>query len=214
MYTQEQWDQAQDLILNTTLPITEIAERTNIKYHALYTKAKSKRWLNARDLNDNNRAADRLVDIVRDITGQVTDINEHALAMIEALQNSYRIIIVRDQFGHLHYQNMRPVWPGMPDNFEHLTEEAQQVQLRTIEPSRLQSFLSDIMSVLELKMSNVEFITKHFKGTLPKLDIFALDITRRAADPTIDILASPESPKLLEEIRKQKLLLAAGNEVK
>lgn len=212
MYTQEQWDRAQELILNTTLPITEIAEKLDIKYHALYTKAKSRRWLNARDLNDNNRAADRLVDIVRDITGQVTDINEHALAMIEALQNSYRIVIVRDRDGHLHYQNMRPIWPNMPDNFAQMTEAAQQVELRTIEPGRLQSFLSDIMSVLELKMSNVEFITKNFKGTLPKLDIFALDIRRRAADPTIDILASPDSPKMLEEIRKQKLLLAAGSQ--
>lgn len=211
MYTQEQWDKAQDLILNTTLPITEISERVGIKYHALYTKAKTKRWLNARDLMDNNKAAERLVDIIRDITGQVTDINEHALAMLESLQNAYRIVIIRDADGHLHYQNMRPIWPGMPDNFDQLTEEAQQVQLRTIEPTRLQSFLSDIMSVLELKMSNVEFITKNFKGSLPKLDIFALDLQRRAADPMIDIIATPDSPKLLEEIRKQKLLLRAGH---
>lgn len=209
MYTDDQWEEAQRLVLNTSLPITIIAERTGIKYHALYTRAKTKRWLNARDLNDNNRATERLVDIVRDITGQVTDTNEHALAMIEALQNSHRIIIVRDPEGHLHYQNMRPTWPGQPDNYDNLTEEAQQIHLRTIETGRLQSFLSDIMAVLELKMTNVEFIAKNFKGTLPKLDIFALDIQRRDADPNIDILATPDSPKMLEEIRKQKLLLSA-----
>lgn len=211
MYTPTQWEMAQDLVIGTNDSLASIAGKTGINYNTLYTRAKAKKWLNTRDLNDNSRAAERLIDIIRDITGHVTDINEHALAMAEALQNAYRISIVRDINGHLHYQNMRPTWPGIPDNYDQLTAEAQQVQLRTIEPGRLQSFLSDIMAVLELKISNVEFITKNFKGALPKLDIYALDIQRRDADPTIDILATPDSPRLLEEIRQQKQQLLTAS---
>jgi hypothetical protein len=216
IYAPEQWVKAEELVkYNTTLPISEIAAQTGINYQALYTKAKNHGWLTARDMNDIRKSGDRIARIVTDITGQITDIHEHTIAMVEALQNSYRIEIHRDDEGHLHYKNMMPNWPGKPDTdvWNTLTEEAKAGMIRTIEPSRLQDFLADLMAVLELKVKNITFVTKNLKGALPKMDIYELDMSRRAADTSVDILASPDSPKLLEEIKMQRLI-AAGQESK
>jgi len=214
LYTVEQWAKAEEMVrYNTSIPISEIAQRTGINYQALYTKAKHYGWLAARDMNDITKAGERIARIVTDITGQITDIHEHTVAMVEALQNSYRIEIQRDNEGHLHYRNMPPQWPGRPDNWESLTEEAKAVATRSIDPGRLQNFLADLMAVLELKTKNINFVAKNLKGALPKMDIYALDLSRRAADGTVDILATPDSTRLLDEIRIQRLL-NAGQEDK
>ena len=214
LYTPEQWAKAEELVrYNTAITISEIAQRTGINYQALYTKAKHYGWLSARDMNDITKAGERIARIVTDITGQITDIHEHTIAMVEALQNSYRIEIHRDNAGHIHYRNMLPNWPTKPDNWDDLTEEARIVSIRSIDPGRLQNFMADLMAVLELKTKNISFVAKNLKGALPKMDIYALDLSRRAADDSIDILATPDSKKLLDEIKMQRLLVA-GEESK
>lgn len=212
LYSPEQWAKAEELVrYNTSLSMTEIARQTGIHYQALYSRAKNYGWLSARDMNDITKAGERIARIVTDITGQITDIHEHTVAMVEALQNSYRIQIERDNEGHLHYKNMLPNWPGKPDNWESLTPEAQAVIMRSIDSRRLQNFLADLMAVLELKTKNISFVAKNLKGALPKMDIYELDLSRRAADNDIDVLATPDSKRLLEEIKIQRLL-AAGEE--
>jgi hypothetical protein len=205
-YTEEQWSQAQDMIINQpTMPISKIALATGINFNALYSKAKGRNWLAARDLNDHRKASERLLEVVRDITGQITDVHEHTIAMVEALQNTYRIEIYKDAGGHIHYRNMMPQWPGIPPNFDQLTNEAKAVSIQTIDLSRMQSFFADLMSILDLKTRNIEFVTKILKGALPKMDIYELDLSRRAADDTIDVLATPNSKNMLSEIKKQYL---------
>lgn len=214
LYTPDQWAKAEELVrYNTSIPISEIAQRVGINYQALYTKAKHYGWLAARDMNDITKAGERIARIVTDITGQITDIHEHTIAMVEALQNSYRIEIQRDSEGHLHYRNMLPNWPGKPDNWDALTPEAQIIAIRSIDPGRMQNFLADLMAVLELKTKNISFVAKNLKGALPKMDIYELDLSRRAADSSIDILASPNSKNMLEEMKMQRLL-TAGEEGK
>jgi hypothetical protein len=181
------WAKAQDLIITRPdIPLVRIAEKMNIPPEILRQKAAGAGWLNLRDLADVERATEKIQHIIKDLAFQINDFHEHASAMVEALQFAHRIQIVRDPMGHLHYQNMPPVWPGKPDNFSSMTQEEQQKALNTIEPRRLQVFTNDMMSINAMKGSNFNFITKMLKGSLPKIDPIALDISRRDADVDIE----------------------------
>lgn len=186
------WAKAQDLVITRPdIPLTKIAEKVSIPATLLKQKAMSAGWLNLRDLADVDKSTEKLQHIIKDLAYQINDFHEHTSAMIESLQFSHRIQIIRDPMGHIHYQNMPPVWPGKPNNFFELAYEEQQKALNTIEPRRLQTFINDMMSVLSMKASNLNFVTKMVKGSLPKIDPIALDLSRRDADVNI-------TPLLLE----------------
>ena len=208
-YPIEKWSLTQELIVTRTdLTLQEIASTVDIPFDTMYAYAKRKGWLLLRDANDTRRAGLHLARIIKDIAGQTTDIHEHTVAMVEALQNSYRIMIVRDSDGHIHYQNMPPTWPTKPVNYDSLNPEEKERELLTIDQARLQNFLSDLITVLKLKMENINFLQKMIKGSLPKVEPSAVDISRRIADYTVDVLASDDSRSLEQALSDIKMLKA------
>jgi hypothetical protein len=189
LHSLEVWEKAQELVINRPdLSLSEIGRQTGISQQNLHKRATRKGWLQLREMNDTTKAGERLHTIIKDVALQVNDLHEHAAAMVEALQNSYSIKIVRDKDGHMHYQNMLPSWPKMPKNFDSMTEEEKVFAINQIDSDRFSSFLKDLMNILNVKTNNIMFITKMIKNALPKIDPFSLDIGRRDADTTIDVL--------------------------
>ena len=210
-YSLDQWALAQELVVSRPdITIVNIAEEVGIAFDALYTHAKRKGWLALRELSDVRKAGSKLHQIIREIAGQTTDVHEHTIAMVEALQNSFKILIIRDNEGHIHYQNMPPLWPSKPTNFDRLSPEDKERELLTIDSARLQNFISNLVGILKVKMDNVQFIAKMIKGSLPKIDPDTVDVSRRIGDSTIDILATTDS-RSLEEALSTTLKQLEGN---
>ena len=101
----EKWTQAQGMFADTDhkYSIKEISDITEIPYDTLYAYAKRKGWLALLDTAAVRRSSMKLGQIIREIAGQSTDVHEHTIAMVEALQNSFKIMIVRDNENHLHH---------------------------------------------------------------------------------------------------------------
>lgn len=200
-YSIDKWEKAQELLTTRQdLTIDQIATMVEIPAATLYNSARRKGWIALRDLSDIRKSSARLSEIIKDIAGQTTDVHEHTIAMVEALQNSFQIQIVRDNEGHIHYQNMPPLWPNKPVNFDQMSIEDQQKALLTIETPRLESFITDLIGVIRVKMENMTFVTKMIKGSMPKIDPMTLDLSRRIGDTEIDILASDDSRSLADAL--------------
>lgn len=200
--TAKSWEVAQDLILNRPdLTFEQISLATGLSASLLKYRAKKSGWLNVRDLEEVDRANAKMNGVIKDIASQVNDVHEHASAMVEALQRSYHIEIYRDNLGHLHYRNAR-TFPDLPRNLDDLPLEEKESLLNYIEPRRLQLFSADLQNILNMKVSNITFVTKMIKGSLPKIDPITLDLGRRDADNEDSNLSADSLPDMDATIAK------------
>lgn len=186
-YTDEQWEQARELI--TTKPetqLSDIAATVGIPLIILENRAVKQNWLAARDYQDAKLSTRNLNRVIGEVALQLNDVHQHTAALLEAIQYSHRIKIDQDSEGRIHYKNFEE-FPGKPsqDIWDNFSEEQKEAALRYISPSRLARFMADLMTVLNLKNNNINFITKMIKGGLPKVDPNILDLSRRDSDSQV-----------------------------
>lgn len=186
-YSDELWAQAKELVeTRPDLSIVEIAKQLDMPVTTLQSRASRNNWFVKRDIADNRKAEEILNGVVRSIAFQINDMHQHAQALLEALQYTHRIKIMRDSEGNIHYVNFED-WPDKPENWNELSEQQKEGHLKYISPPRFKLFLNDLMQVTSLKSSAIEFISKTAKASLPKLDPRTIDISRRdAEEPVVD----------------------------
>lgn len=181
-YSPELWAQAQDLVENhPEYSLTEIAKKIKIPVTTLESKASRAGWLNKRDLSKVRKADESLKKIVREIAFQINDLHAHVIAMIEALQYSHRIKIVRDDDGKMHYINFDD-FPDRPINWEELNEREKEAYRRFIPPTRLKAFNEQLHMILQRQQTTIDFTTKITKAALPKVDPDIVDFASRPAE--------------------------------
>lgn len=181
-YTPEVWSQAQDLIENhPEKSITEIAALIKMPITTLESKASRAGWLNKRDLSKVRKADESLKKIVREVAFQINDLHAHVIAMIEAIQYSHRIKIVRDDDGKMHYINFDD-FPDRPVNWEELEEKQKEAYRRFIPPGRLKNFLEQLHMILQRQTTTIDFVTKMTKAALPKVDPEIVNMGSRTSE--------------------------------
>lgn len=187
-YSPEVWATAQDMVENhPEVTLTEIALRCRMPITTLESKASRSGWLNKRDVSKVRKADESLKKIVREVAFQINDLHAHVIAMIEALQYSHRIKIVRDDDGKMHYVNFDD-FPDRPENWDKLKEKDKEAYRRFIPPVRLKAFLEQLHLVLQRQTTTIDFVTKMTKAALPKVDpeIVKLDTRTSEENDLID----------------------------
>jgi len=177
-YTEEAWGLAKNLVENTEVSLREISEKTGIPISTIESRSSRYGWLSKRDITSSRRSEESLKRVTREISYQVGDLYQHSFAMLEAIQYSHRIKIERTLDGDLKYRNFED-WPDKPENWDDLTDDEKEAHRCYISVPRLRLFLEDLEKVTELKKSLLDFTAKISKGTLPKLDVEAIDLSRR-----------------------------------
>src|ERR1035438_1207796 len=120
-YSPEVWAEAQNLVeSHPELSLIEISKKFSMPITTLESKATRNGWLNKRDLSKVHKADESLKKIVREVAFQINDLHGHVLAMLEAVQYSFRIQIVRDDDGSIHYRNFED-FPDRPLDWEELS---------------------------------------------------------------------------------------------
>lgn len=183
-YSEEAWILAKQLVENTNVSLREISEKTGIPISTIESRASRYGWFSSRDVAISRRAEESLKRVIREISYQVGDLYQHSFAMLEAIQYSHRIKIERTLEGDLHYRNFED-WPDKPPNWEDLDEDEREAHRRYISVPRLRLFLEDLEKVTELKISLLDFTAKVSKGTLPKLDVESIDLSRRDGEDAV-----------------------------
>jgi len=169
-YAPEVWGKAQNLVENhPEVSLTEIAKICGMPITTLESKASRAGWLNKRDLSKVRKSDENLKKIVREVAFQINDLHAHVIAMIEALQYSHRIKIVRDDDGKMHYINFDD-FPDRPENWAKLSDKKKEAYRRHIPPVRLKAFLEQMHMVLQRSASTLDFVQKNSKAALPKID--------------------------------------------
>ena len=195
IYTEEQWKEVKDLVIYTDKTFREISDITGIPATTIETKSMNLSWLNKRDKNKIEAVNENLNRIIQQIGFQINDLHQHAVGLTEAVLKAYQVEIVRDNSGNIHYRNTddsadkppQHVWQGW-------SQDQKDIWYDTIAPIKLSRLTDELERIQNMKRSNIEFITKMIKGSLPKIDPFVLDISRR--DAVIDTL---EDSKIKEE---------------
>lgn len=181
-YFPETWKEAQDLVENhPELTMTAIAVKFSMPVTTLESMASRSGWLNKRDLSKVRKADESLKKIVREVAYQINDLHGHVLAGIEAIQYSFRIKIIRDEDGTMHYINFED-FPDKPLDWEDLTEKEQKAYIKYIPPPRLKAFLEQLNYILQRQTSTLDFVAKMTKAALPKVDPDIINLTPRVAE--------------------------------
>jgi hypothetical protein len=181
-YAPEVWTEAQDLIENhPETSLSAIAKKFEMPITTLESKALRSGWLNKRDLSKVRKADESLKKIVREVAFQINDLHAHVIAMLEAVQYSFRIKIVRDDDGTMHYLNFDD-FPDRPANWEELTAKQKDAYRRYIPPPRLKSFLEQVHYILQRQTTTIDFVTKMTKAALPKIDPEIVNLSTRPAE--------------------------------
>ena len=181
-YAPEIWTKAQDLVENKPdLSLSKIAEKFGMPITTLESRAIRHGWLNKRDLSKVRKADESLKKIVREVAFQINDLHAHVIAMLEAVQYSYRIKIFRDEDGKMHYVNFDD-FPDRPLDWDVLKEEEKEAFRRYIPPPRLKAFLEQVHSILQRQTNTVDMVTKMTKAALPKVDPDIIDMTSRVSE--------------------------------
>jgi ribosomal protein S25 len=183
--SEELWARIQNDVENKPeVSLAEIAKQYNVPVTTLTSRATRNNWLEKRDLANLRKAETNIKRFIREVALQVNDLHQHASAMIEALQYSHRIKIVKDDNGALHYVNFED-WPDKPANWDELDDVEKNAYRRYISPPRLKSFMADLLQVTAMKSNTINFVTKVTKAALPKVDPSYIDILRRDGDDVI-----------------------------
>lgn len=201
-YSDEDWRKAQDLVENTPTSLREISTITGIPVSTIESRASRYGWLSKRDLTAVKESTASVKRVIRELAYQINDMHQHTSALLETLQYSHRIKIERGLDGDIRYVNFED-WPDKPANWSELSEEEKEVHRRYISVSRFRLFKEDLKEILELQAANTDFIAKVSKGTLPKLDVDSLDLSRRSGDDTILSTGSIFAPKIVESPKKK-----------
>jgi len=185
-YSDKIWDRAKYLVLNTDRKLRDIAAELIISEATLIQKAYRQGWMSKRDKNEIVNAEENLARVIKEVAYQINDFNEHSGAMIEAIQYSHRIKIIRDDEGRIRYRNFND-WPDKPSaaKWAKMSADDKQAHIMYIRPARLTQFLDEMERVTNLKQNTLLFVTKMTKGSLPKIDPGVLDISRRDTDDVI-----------------------------
>lgn len=201
-YSDEEWRVAQDLVENTQTSLREISSITGIPVSTIESRASRYGWLAKRDLTSVKESTASVKRVIRELAYQINDMHQHTSALLESLQYSHRIKIERTLEGDIRYVNFED-WPDKPSNWDELSQEDKEAHRRYISVPRFRLFKEDLKEILELQGANTDFIAKVTKGTLPKLDVEALDLSRRSGDDTIQATGSIFAPKVIESPRKK-----------
>lgn len=181
-YAPEVWTEVQDLVENhPERSMSEIAKKFEMPITTLESKALRSGWLNKRDLSKVRKADESLKKIVREVAFQINDLHAHVIAMLEAVQYSFRIKIVRDDDGTMHYVNFDD-FPDRPADWEELTVKQKEAYRRYIPPPRLNAFLAQVHFILQRQTSTIDFVTKMTKAALPKIDPDIVNLSTRPAE--------------------------------
>lgn len=186
-YTEKQWEEARELIVSKPeVPLKEISRVVHIPLSILESRAVKQGWMTKRDMEGSKKNVEDLNRIIGEVALQINDLHQHVSALMESLQYSHKIKIERDTEGNVHYKNFGD-FPDRPTQkeWDEMDDEKKEAVLRYISPSRLARFMSDLMMVLNIKNSNLNFISKMTKGGLPKVDPSILDLSRRDFDNQI-----------------------------
>jgi hypothetical protein len=163
------------------MSLREIATVICVPVTTLESKASRAGWLNKRDLSKVRKADESLKKITREIAFQINDLHAHVIAMIEAIQYSYRIKIVRDDDGKMHYVNFDD-FPDRPVNWEELSEKEKEGYRRFIPPVRLKAFQEQLHMILQRQQATIDFTAKITKAALPKVDPDIVNFMSRPAE--------------------------------
>jgi hypothetical protein len=181
-YSIETWATAEDLVENhPEKTLTEIAVQLKMPLTTLESKSSRAGWLNKRDISKVRKADESLKKIVREVAFQINDLHSHVIAMIEALQYSHRIKIVRDDDGKMHQINFDD-YPDRPVNWEELSEEKKEAYRRFIPPARLKAFHEQLHMVLQRQQATIDFTSRMTKAALPKIDPNIVNFISRPAE--------------------------------
>lgn len=181
----EKWEEARNLIISRPdLSYAVVAKTVGIPVNSLTARAVRLNWQAQRDQIEAVNINDKLQNIIEQIAAQISDMNVHLVGMVEGLQNAYRIKIVKNLDGTISYKNFDD-YPGRPDNWHSLTTQEQEALLRYIPPARFVRFIEDLMKIFSYKTNIINFVAKFVKGSLPKIDPFTLDLSKRDIDKTV-----------------------------
>lgn len=196
-FTEAQWKEAKELITKSDKSVKEISEITGIPVTTIEAKATKLTWFNKRDKAGIEEVNENLHRVIQQVGFQVNDLHQHTVALTEALLKAYEIDIIRDNAGNIHYRNADNSGDKPPVTvWNTLSEEQKEAWYHAIAPMKFSKFIEELFKVQEMKMTNIEFITKMIKGSLPKIDPFVLDIGRR--DSVIDVI---DDTKLKDEVK-------------
>lgn len=203
------WDKAQVLVEeHPELSMSAIARQLDMPITTLESKAIRSGWFNKRDLAKAKKADYNLKRVTRELATQLNDLHGHSMALIEALQYSHRIKIVRDDDGQIHYRNFDD-YPDRPVNWDTLSEEEKESFRRHISPVRLKQFTDQLQLAMSNQKETMEFVAKMTKASLPKVDPELLDISERVSQeeildaPSIFKTFTPSDKSELDKLREE-----------